>query len=164
MEEIIKESVLRKYKNIDELEEVDKRLLLLAREASENAYAPYSRFNVGAALILQNGEIELGSNQENIAYPSGLCAERVAIFHSGAKHPDVPVIAMAITARAKDYKVDFPVMPCGSCLQAISEYERRFENPIRLILQGQGGDIFVANGVSTFLPFQFWVDGLKKKS
>lgn len=161
METIRKESQIRVYKSQAELNNEQQELLQQAREAAQKAYAPYSRFCVGCALLLQNGEILTGNNQENIAYPSGLCAERVAIFHAGARYPDVPVRMMAITAFSEGYEVNHPVMSCGACLQSISEYEMKFSQPIQFILQGASGDIYVAEGTSTFLPFQFRLDELK---
>jgi len=161
MEEIKKESVVQKYTSAQELPAADRELLEQAKQATETAYAPYSKFRVGCALILENGIVVKGSNQENIAYPSGLCAERVAIFHAGASYPDVPVVAMAVTARSENYTVKNPVMSCGACLQAMSEYEMRFHKPIRIILQGETGDIYVAEGLQTFMPFRFWEEGLR---
>ncbi|MFN4082611.1 MAG: cytidine deaminase [Bacteroidia bacterium] len=163
MELIKKESVIICYKNIDELPVEYKELLLAAKNATKTSYAPYSKFNVGCALRLKNNVIISGSNQENIAYPSGLCAERVAIFYAGSQYPDIAITHMAITAEAKDFDINKPVMSCGACLQSISEYEVRFKQPITMILQGQQGDIYVAEGTKTFMPFQFFVDELKNK-
>ncbi len=162
MEEIKKESVVKKYNHINELTAEDQQLLLEAKAAVNNAYAPYSKFYVGCALILENGVVVKGSNQENIAYPSGLCAERVAIFYAGATYPDVPVRAMAITVKARDYQVNEPIMSCGACLQSMSEYELKFNKPMHIILQGELGDIYVAEGLRNFMPFMFWVDELRK--
>lgn len=163
MEEIKKESVVLKYSSFEELPDADKALLLQARESVKTSYAPYSKFHVGCALRLNNGKVIQGSNQENIAYPSGLCAERVAIFSAGANYPDQPVQAMAITVKADDYVVDEPIMSCGACLQSMSEFEIKFKQPMRIILQGETGDIYVAEGLRTFMPFMFWVDELKRK-
>lgn len=162
MEEIKRESVLKKYTTEEELPERDRQLLLLARESVGTSYAPYSKFHVGCALRLNNGIVIKGSNQENIAYPSGLCAERVAIFSAGATYPNQAVEAMAITVKAEDYEVKEPIMSCGACLQSMSEYEIRFKQPMRIILQGETGDIYVADGLRTFMPFMFWVDELKR--
>ncbi len=161
MEEIRKESVVKKYDSYTELEEGDMALLKLAKEAVHSSYAPYSKFHVGCALRLKNGKIIKGSNQENIAYPSGLCAERVAIFHAGSEYPDEPVMAMAITVKADDYEVKEPITSCGACLQSMSEYELKFNQPIRVILQGETGAVWIAEGLRTFMPFMFWVDELK---
>ena len=160
MEIIKKEAIVKKYNNENELSAMEKELLQAAHDATQTAYAPYSKFKVGCAILLENGVVIKGSNQENIAYPSGLCAERVAIFHAGATYPNVPIKMMAVTAKAIDYKVNEPVMPCGACLQSISEFELKFQTPICIILQGETGDIYVAEGTKTFMPFQFYIKEL----
>jgi cytidine deaminase len=162
MELLKKESVVQRYNTINELPMADQQLLVEAKAAVVNAYAPYSKFNVGCALRLANGIVVKGSNQENIAYPSGLCAERVAIFYAGATYPDVPVESMAITVKANDYVVNEPIMSCGACLQSMSEYELKFHKPMRIILQGETGDIYIAEGLRNFMPFMFWVEELRK--
>lgn len=162
MEEIKTESTIKQYASVSELPAEDQQLLSEAKDAVNTSYAPYSKFHVGCALILENGVIIKGSNQENIAYPSGLCAERVAIFHAGAAYPDVPVKTMAITVKAEGYVVDKPITSCGACLQSMSEFELRFNKPMRIILQGETGNIWVASGLRTFMPYMFWVDELKK--
>jgi cytidine deaminase len=162
MDIIKKESVVMRYTSEQELPETDLNLLHTAREALLGSYAPYSKFHVGCALLLSNGKVIKGSNQENAAYPSGLCAERVAIFHAGSEYPDASIMAMAITVKAENYVVKAPAMSCGSCLQSISEYEQKQDHPIRTILQGETGDIYIAEqGTLTFLPFQFKMDELK---
>lgn len=164
MEIIRKESSVKQYEKPEELSAPDQELLRAAREVMESAYAPYSEFLVGCALRLANGLIVKGSNQENMAYPSGLCAERVAIFYAGANYPNIPIVEMAITARAVNYPLSGPIMSCGACLQSISEYEQRFQQPIRTLLQGDNGPIWLAEaGTKTFLPFQFNVPQLKNK-
>ncbi len=160
MEIVKRESIIQQFDNMEELNNASKNLLLSAKEAAKNAYAPYSKFNVGCALLLENGEIILGNNQENIAYPSGLCAERTAIFYAGANFPTIPIKMMAISAFAKNYEVNQPVTPCGACLQSMSEFELRFSKPIEIILQGNSGPIYVAEGTKTFLPFQFFIKEL----
>jgi cytidine deaminase len=162
MERIRKESVIEKYNSVNELADSDRELLKAAKEAVDTSYAPYSNFHVGCALRLANGIVIKGSNQENIAYPSGLCAERVAIFHAGATYPGQPVVAMAVTAKADEYEVKEPVMSCGACLQSMSEYEMKFNQPIRMILQGETGDVYIAEGLKTFMPFMFWLDELNR--
>lgn len=161
MSEIRRESVLKRYTNINELSESDRALLQEAKNAVETSYAPYSNFHVGCALQLNNGVIVKGSNQENIAYPSGLCAERVAIFSAGANYPKEAVKTMAITVKADKFKVTEPIMSCGACLQSMSEYEIKFKQPMRVILQGETGDIYIAEGLKNFMPFMFWSDDLK---
>jgi len=163
MEIIRKESTVFQFETREELSVSDQALLQAATEVMESAYAPYSEFLVGCALRLANGVIVKGSNQENMAYPSGLCAERVAIFYAGANYPNVAIVEMAITARAKNYPLNGPIMSCGACLQSICEYEQRFQQPIRTLLQGHDGPIWIAEaGTATFLPFQFNVPELKK--
>ncbi len=142
------------YDNIVELPEIDRKLVLQAREASRNAYAPYSNFKVGAALLLDNGESVTGNNQENSAYPSGICAERVALFHANANFPDNKVKILAVTACNKNGLTTDPVKPCGTCRQAILETEARFNQPIKIILDGRK-KIQVLEGVESLLPLSF---------
>ncbi len=149
------------YTSETELNESDRFLLNKAKEAASQAYAPYSNFKVGAALKLENGVIILGNNQENIAYPSGLCAERVAVFAASANHAEVPVETIAITAQSANIRINHPVTPCGSCRQVLIEYEHRFQKKIRVILHGKEGEILIFNGVEDLLPFQFDFDELK---
>ncbi|MES2690689.1 MAG: cytidine deaminase [Bacteroidota bacterium] len=162
MEQIRRESVLTKYNQVSELSDEDRDLLAEAKRSVDTSYAPYSKFHVGCALRLNNGVIIKGSNQENIAYPSGLCAERVAIFSAGATYPDQPVQSMAITVKAEEFEVKEPIMSCGACLQSMSEFELKFKQPMRIILQGETGDIYVAEGLRTFMPFMFWLEELKR--
>ena len=142
------------YSNIEELPEADQELVLNARETSKDAYAPYSNFHVGAAILLEDGKIITGNNQENSAYPSGLCAERVALFHANANFPDKKVNVLAVTANNKKGLVLDPVTPCGACRQAILEAEMRFKQPIKIILDGQK-KIQVLEGVESLLPLSF---------
>ena len=123
--------------------------------ARNNAYAPYSKFKVGAALILENDEIVIGSNQENAAYPSGLCAERVAIFQAGSKFPGKIIKTLAITAASETNKTDKPIPPCGACRQAIAEYEFKQEQPIEIYFMGETGEIYLSDSLSNLLPFSF---------
>jgi len=163
MDLIKKEIVLQSYEAISDLDAADQMLLQEAKEALKTAYAPYSKFYVGCALLLANGKIVRGSNQENIAFPSGLCAERVAVFHAGSEYPDVLITGMAITVKAADYLVAQPAMSCGACLQSLSEYEMKQRQPIRTILQGETGAIFISEqGTRSFLPFQFEMEQLKR--
>ncbi len=142
------------FDSIDELSEADRKLVLAAREASDNAYAPYSNFNVGAALILENGTVIRGNNQENADFTDGLCAERVALFYANANYPNVKVLAMAVSVKNQNGLLTEPAKPCGSCRQAIIETEIRFNHPIRLILDGANKIMVVENGDS-LLPFAF---------
>jgi len=140
--------------SISELAENDAFLVAKAREASNNAWAPYSNFKVGAAVLLDNGEIILGNNQENAAYTSGLCAERVALFAANANFPNAVVEAIAITAFNSNGLVKEAAKPCGSCRQAILEAENRFGKPIRLLLDG-ANSIMIMDGITNLLPFSF---------
>jgi cytidine deaminase len=155
MKHIEKTVSLTVLNNKTELWEADMKLLDSAHIAALSAYAPYSTFYVGAALLLENGEIITGNNQENAAYPSGLCAERVALFYAGAQFPGLSIEAIAITARSANQVVNNPVMSCGGCLQAMIEYENRQQKPIRVIMQGEVGDIYIAKNLSQLIPFSF---------
>ncbi len=151
------------YGNVDELPDDDQRLVVEARLSVNKAYAPYSRFQVGAAVLLENGIVMRGNNQENASYPIGLCAERVAIFAAGANYPGVKIKAVAITAQSDLFHIDKPITPCGACGQAIAEYEHRYHGPIRMIMVGETGKVLVADSISQFLPYQFTADDLNLK-
>lgn len=133
----------------------DAELLRQAHEATGNAYVPYSKFHVGAAVRLANGVVVKGSNIENAAYPSGLCAERVALFSAQAQFPGVAVEALAITACSEIKDVTEPVAPCGACRQVMVETEQRSGSPMRIICQGNTGKVFVFEGIETLMPFIF---------
>lgn len=153
------------YEVFDSLDELaDDELLLVerAKEASEVAYAPYSRYRVGAALKLSDGRIVIGSNQENVAYPSGLCAERVAFFAAGAQFPGKRIEKVAIIAQSDDFLVHEPVAPCGACRQSMSEYEFKQDAPIRLLLVSQDGKVWVVESINSLLPLVFNESKLKK--
>lgn len=142
--------------NLAELAEEEQKLLQEAYSAAENAYAPYSKFHVGCAVLLKNGEIFTGNNQENAAYPSGLCAERVALFHIGSINRHREIQSIAVRAFSKDFKMNQPVMPCGSCRQVMVEYEQVAGRQFTVITQGENGKIFRITGVSgNLLPFIF---------
>ena len=138
------------------------KLIDTANNAKKSAYAPYSGFKVGAAALLENGEIITGNNQENAAYPSGLCAERVALFYASSKHPDVAVKTIAISANTENFELHGPVAPCGSCRQVMAETENRFHNKLRIIMKGISGKIYLVEGVNNLLPWMFIADELKK--
>lgn len=148
--------------SVEELSNEDVKLLEEATIAAGNAYAPYSRFRVGAAVLLANGTIVRGNNQENAAYPSGLCAERVALFYASAAWPDVPVLAIAITAISEKSIIDEPIAPCGACRQVMAEYEKKSGNKLRVIMKGQKGPVLIASSMRTLLPFSFLDDFLLK--
>lgn len=146
--------VVQEFENIEELPVADRNLLLEARRITSQAYAPYSGFHVGAAILLDNGQMVSGNNQENSAYPSGLCAERVTLFYANANYPNSAVKTIAISASKNGTLVKEPVKPCGGCRQALAEAEIRFENPIRIILDGRD-KVLVLNGVESLLPLSF---------
>lgn len=156
-------SKFTEFSSPDELPDEDKRLLEQARQSVMNAYAPYSRFNVGAAVLLENGKVMLGNNQENASYPIGMCAERVAVFAAAANYAGVKIKAIAITALSKQFMIDRPITPCGACRQAVAEYEHRYKSPIRLIMMGETGKVLVADSIRHFLPYQFNGDDLRSK-
>jgi len=162
MKEITLEIKIKEFDNLEELTPEDHELMLAAREAALNAYAPYSNYYVGAAVKLENGEIITGNNQENVAYPSGLCAERVALFSASAKYPGIKVKAIAITSKAKNFLVNSPVSPCGACRQVMSEYEMLAKEKIKIILMGEVGKIQVIEGIESLLPLVFKEENLKK--
>jgi cytidine deaminase len=142
------------YEKLTDLSTDDQKLILTARESSANAYAPYSKFRVGAAVLLANGEVIKGNNQENADFTDGLCAERVALFYAHAVYPDVAVVALAVTAKNLNGLIPGPAQPCGSCRQVVVETESRFNHPIRLILDG-AETIMVIEGADNLLPFAF---------
>ena len=138
-----------------ELDEADRQLIDVAVESTNHSYAPHSHFHVGAAVRLANGVILPGCNQENAAFPAGICAERAAIFAAGAQYPDQPVIALAITARnTKGELIDEPASPCGPCRQVLIETETRFKHPVRILLYGRKRT-FVINSIKELMPLSF---------
>ncbi|MDR3226452.1 MAG: cytidine deaminase [Prevotellaceae bacterium] len=144
----------KRYNSINEMDETERRLLEAANNATKTSYAPYSKFNVGAAVLLENGEIITGSNQENNAYPSGLCAERVAVFYANAKYPNVAIKAIAVSSAVDNKINDKEVYPCGSCRQVLVESENRQKTKIKLIMGG-AKSIIAIESVSLMLPFTF---------
>ena len=154
MRELELKSVI-KVCNMDELSAEEKHLIELAIEATSRSYAPYSKFHVGAAVRLDNGVEIIGCNQENAAYPSGLCAERTALFAAGAQYPDVPVRMLAIAARGTHGELeDEPVPPCGSCRQVMVETETRANAPMRILLYGKKY-VYVIDGIRKLMPLTF---------
>ncbi|UCE70692.1 MAG: cytidine deaminase [Flavobacteriaceae bacterium] len=143
------------YESEAELSPADLDLLKKARQAREGAYAPYSGFKVGAAVLLESGQIVIGNNQENASYPSGLCAERVAVFQAGARFPDSRIKSIAITATGRVARLEIPAAPCGNCRQSILEYEARQGEPIRILMQGEAGVIYECPSVASLLPLGF---------
>ncbi len=155
MKEIEIKSVLQVFESFDELPDDVKMLMEASMKIRDKAYAPYSEFLVGAALLLENGEIVVGNNQENACYPSGLCAERTAIYYAGANFPDVPVLRMALTAKSLKYQLVTPTPPCGACRQAIAEYELKQEKPIEIFFMGETGKVVKSSSLSNLLPLIF---------
>ncbi len=147
-------TVIYEYNSIDELGTEEAFLIEKAGEAAKKAYAPYSQFQVGAAILLANGEIIQGNNQENAAYPSGLCAERVAIFYANSKYPDIAITAIAICAYKNSKFIEEPIPPCGSCRQVLLEAQLRFNTPIKIIIAGKS-KIYLLNNVKELLPLNF---------
>ena len=139
----------------DELSDTERDLIEKAKESTYNSYAPYSHFHVGAALLLKNGVIVPGCNQENAAFPAGICAERSAIFAAGAQYPDQPVMMLAIAVRnSKGVFLEEPASPCGSCRQVIIETETRFKQPVRILLYGTA-HTYIMDGIKQLMPLSF---------
>lgn len=154
MKEVEIKTTIFEYDSIDEIDSESQLLIKNAKEVVKNAYAPYSKFSVGAAVLLENGEIITGTNQENAAYPSGLCAERVAMFYANSKFPNVPVVAMAVSTYVNNHYSEIPTPPCGACRQVILESEMRFKKPIKLIMAAEN-KITVIMNAKALLPLNF---------
>ena len=155
MTEINITTQLHVFENFEELPNDIQHLMNSAIAIRKKAYAPYSKFRVGAAILLDNGEVVLGSNQENAAYPSGLCAERVAIFYAGSNFPDAKILKIAISATSDVNVNKTPIPPCGSCRQSIAEYESKQESPIEMYFMGEIGAIYKSDSLKNLLPFTF---------
>lgn len=138
----------------DELALQDRELIDKAKEATSRSYAPYSGFSVGAAALLKNGVIVTGTNQENAAYPSGLCAERTTLFYANSQYPDQGVLALAIAARSESGYLDTPIPPCGACRQVMLETEQRYGQPMRILLYGDK-EIYEISDTRDLLPLSF---------
>jgi cytidine deaminase len=149
------------YPSIDHLEAADASLLRLAIQVSAHAYAPYSHFHVGAAARLLNGELVTGTNQENAAYPVGICAERVLLSTASSLYPGVGIQTLAISYQSKEVRSDHPISPCGICRQTLLEFEMRTQQPIRLLLAGTAGEVYVIPKASVLLPLSFTGNDLK---
>lgn len=160
MKEIDLSFKVKLYTSPAELPQRAQQLVFLAREAALRAYAPYSGYKVGAALLLENGELITGNNQENAAYPSGLCAERTALFYASSRFPGVAVSQMAISTMSNNVPEGEFAKPCGGCRQVIAEYEDLAGKPIEIILDGNSA-ITVVKGIDTLLPFRFKKEDLK---
>jgi len=162
METITISCTVKVYHGIESFTEADRELMKHAKEAVKSSYAPYSKFHVGAALRLSSGEIIVGNNQENVAYPSGLCAERVALFYASATQPGQLVETIAITAVSSDFNLLDPVAPCGSCRQVMGEYEKNQKQNIKVIMMGNNDKYHVVESCKSLLPLIFEADQLKK--
>jgi cytidine deaminase len=149
------------YDSIDELPEDQRWLLSEAREVTEQAYAPYSHFQVGAVAKLANGEIVAGSNQENASFPVGLCAERVLLASISSLFPRIPVETVAISYKGEGHPSDHPISPCGICRQSLQEFESRVDHPIQLVLGGLTGPVYVIDSASRLLPLAFTSEELR---
>ena len=154
--------IYQEYQEDEELTSEDAMLVVACKEALSGSYAPYSEFHVGAAVLLGNGKIIKGSNQENAAYPSGLCAERVALFYANAEYPNEPVLALAITGKADHFVTTSPITPCGSCRQVIAEIEKKQNSKIKVIMKGEKGVTQIVEGIKCLLPLVFHEEKLKK--
>lgn len=143
------------YDSAESLSEEDAALLSKAQQATDDAYAPYSNFHVGAAARLINGEFLSGTNQENASYPIGICAERVLLSAASAVHPNIPIETIAISYHNVNGESDHPIAPCGVCRQSLHEYEQRMDHPIRLILAGKTGNVYVIEQAGQLLPLAF---------
>ena len=152
--ENIRIEINMQFCQMDELQAADQELVKAAIGALANSYARYSNFNVGAALRLANGDIVIGANQENAAFPSGLCAERSAIFAAQSQQPDQPITTIAVAARNSEGLMDDPVSPCGGCRQVILEIEDRYKQPVRILLYGTRG-IYCINSIKDLMPLSF---------
>ena len=144
----------KEYESLAELEPKDRELAQAAIDATAQAYAPYSKFNVGAAVLFQDGEIIKGANQENAAYPSGICAERTALFYASASRPHKAMAALAIAAAQEDGLLETPVTPCGACRQVMAQYQLKSGIPMRILLVG-AHKIWEFEKVDDLLPFTF---------
>ncbi len=155
MKEIEIKTRLEIYDTVEELPRDVQQLMQRSFWIRDKAYAPYSNFLVGAALLLSNGQIIEGNNQENACYPSGLCAERTAIYYAGAQFPEETILKMAISAKSLRHKLSTPTPPCGACRQAIAEYEVKQEQPIEIFFTGETGKVVKSSSLANLLPLVF---------
>lgn len=155
MKEITITTSFLEFESIEELDASSQKMMKLAIEARKKAYAPYSKFTVGCSILLDNGKVVEGSNQENAAYPLGLCAERVAIFYAGSNYPNAKILKLFISASPQDRELEQPIPPCGSCRQSIAEYEIKQDQNIEIYFMGGKGKIYKSNSLKNILPFMF---------
>lgn len=161
MKDLTITSIIKVY-TFDELNKTDQDLMTSAMEATTRSYAPYSKFSVGAAALLANGIVVTGTNQENAAYPSGLCAERTTLFYANSQYPGQPVLTLAIAARTEKDFIDLPIPPCGACRQVILETEKRYKQPIRILLYGKK-EIYEVKSICDLLPLSFDASAMKEE-
>ena len=161
MKKITTSASILVYNDVTDLSAEDNSLMQKAIAIRKKAYAPYSKFRVGAAILLSDGVVIEGSNQEDAAYPSGLCAERVAIFYAGASHPNEIILKIAISATSDNFVSTTPIPPCGACRQSISEYEQKQNTPIELYFMGEQGEVYKSDSIADLLPFSFTKDFLQ---
>jgi cytidine deaminase len=152
MDQIVLKTEIKYAKSVGELSEAQRFAIEKAIKIAQNAYAPYSRYNVGAAIELENGEIIAGSNQENASFPAGTCAERSALFYAGSNYPNIKIIRVAVTTL---FPTEKPVAPCGICRQALMEYEVRQGSPIELLMTHPKGGVYISESISNILPLGF---------
>ncbi len=152
---------LNEFSDDHQLDPQDRQLLILARKSLNQAYAPYSGFKVGCAVLLEDDLIITGSNQENASYPSGLCAERVALFAASSHHPQKTIYKLAISAQKASGSQYLPVTPCGGCRQVMIEYQSKQGQPIEILMEGENGKVYHAESVDMLLPFKFSEENLK---
>ena len=153
MKDLTITSIIKVY-TFDELNKAEQDLMTSAMEATTRSYAPYSKFSVGAAALLANGIVVTGTNQENAAYPSGICAERTTLFYANSQYPNLPVEALAIAAQTSGDFIDHPTAPCGACRQVILETEERYNQPMRIYLYGKK-EIYIVESIRSLLPLCF---------
>ncbi len=154
MKKLAINSTFFEYDSVNELSQEERELINHSKDAVKNAYAPYSKFKVGAAILLESGKIVTGTNQENAAYSSGICAERVAVFYANSMFPGIAIKAIAISAFANNDFIEKPISPCGTCRQVITETETRFKHPVKIYLVGKH-KIIVIESAALLLPLQF---------
>ena len=143
------------YNSVDELTGADAKLVEIAKGVLDNSYSPYSNFKVAAAVLLENGETLTGTNQENAAFPVGICAEGTVLSTASSLYPNIPISKIAITVKSPHYKANHPVAPCGICRQRLLEYENRFKANIEIIMTGEEGEVFSVKSVKDILPLSF---------
>lgn len=154
------QTTLYSFNSIDDLPVNVHDLMNQAIKIRSKAYAPYSKFQVGAAVLLKSGTVVLGSNQENAAYPSGLCAERTAVFSAGANYPDDEIVCICISASSTLKDTLEPIPPCGACRQSLLEYENKQKSNIPIYFMGKSGEVIQSTSIQNLLPFIFKEDSL----